>query len=133
MSRRVRRLAALALGFCLDQAIGDPQGWPHPVRLIGKQIEFEEKLVREHALSETSGHTEAACAGALGIRLGGPSRYFGKVVAKPEIGDDQRPVEAEDIVRANRLLYATAAIGLGASAVLSLVLQSGHGTSTRQR
>ena len=54
--------------------------------------------------SPNSAHTEAVCAGALGIRLAGPASYFGKMVEKPYIGDALRPVEDEDIVRANRLL-----------------------------
>jgi adenosylcobinamide-phosphate synthase len=58
--------------------------------------------------SPNSAQTEAACAGALGIRLAGPNRYGGKLEDKPWIGDDTRPVEAQDIVRANRLLYCTA-------------------------
>jgi len=57
--------------------------------------------------SPNSAHTEAACAGALHIRLGGDSFYFGELVSKPDIGDDDRAVETEDIRRANRLLYAT--------------------------
>jgi adenosylcobinamide-phosphate synthase len=62
---------------------------------------------RKHA-SPNSAQTEAACAGALGIRLAGPSRYGGEPEDKPYIGDDTRPVEADDIIRANRLLYGTA-------------------------
>jgi adenosylcobinamide-phosphate synthase len=61
----------------------------------------------KHA-SPNSAQTEAACAGALGIRLAGPARYGGELEDKPYIGDDTRPVEAEDIVRANKLLYGTA-------------------------
>ena len=61
----------------------------------------------KHA-SPNSAQTEAVCAGALGIRLAGNASYFGKIVEKPFIGDEKRPVEAEDIKRANRLLYATA-------------------------
>ena len=38
--------------------------------------------------------------------------YFGKVVKKPTIGDDIRPVEAEDIKRANHLMYLTSFLGL---------------------
>ncbi len=60
--------------------------------------------------SPNSAQTEAACAGALGVRLGGDSFYFGKLVHKPTIGDDLRPIEAEDIVRANRLLYWTSVV-----------------------
>lgn len=62
---------------------------------------------RNHA-SPNSAHTEAACAGALGIRLAGPASYFGREVKKPYIGDAGRAVEYEDIRRANRLLYGTA-------------------------
>lgn len=49
-----------------------------------------------------SAQTEAAMAGALGVRLAGPASYFGKVCDKPTIGDPLRPIEAEDILRAKR-------------------------------
>lgn len=62
--------------------------------------------------SPNSAHTEAACAGALHLQLGGNNYYFGKLVTKPTIGDDERPIEPEDIVRSNRLLMATARIFL---------------------
>ena len=62
---------------------------------------------RKHA-SPNSAHTEAVCAGALGICLAGDASYFGKIVKKPYIGDARRAVEYEDIVRTNRLLYITA-------------------------
>ncbi len=58
--------------------------------------------------SPNSAQTESACAGALGIQLAGDAYYFGELVKKPTIGDALRPVEAEDIVRVNRLLYSTA-------------------------
>lgn len=57
--------------------------------------------------SPNSAHTEAACAGALGVRLAGPNYYGGKLVEKPFIGAGGREVETQDIRRANRLLYAT--------------------------
>ena len=44
---------------------------------------------------------------ALEVLLAGDAVYFGKVVKKPTIGDDIRPVEAEDIKRANHLMYLT--------------------------
>lgn len=76
---------------------------------------------RKHA-SPNSAHTEAACAGALGVRLAGDASYFGKVVHKPTLGDPVRPVESEDIPRACRLMYAGARLLLLLFAVLSVWL-----------
>ena len=67
---------------------------------------------RKNHKSPNSAHTEAACAGALGVQLAGSNFYFGKLVEKPTIGDPLRPVEPGDIARANRLMYATAALAL---------------------
>jgi adenosylcobinamide-phosphate synthase len=64
---------------------------------------------RNHA-SPNSAQTEAVCAGALGIRLAGPLVYGGVLEDKPYIGDDRRPVRADDIILANRLLYTTAVL-----------------------
>lgn len=64
---------------------------------------------RNHA-SPNSAQTEAACAGALGIQLAGDAWYFGVLHHKKTIGDDLRPVEPEDIKRANQLLYATSVL-----------------------
>ena len=66
---------------------------------------------RCHA-SPNSAQTESACAGALGVRLAGPAWYFGQLHDKPAIGDDLRPVEAADILRADRMLYAASFLAL---------------------
>lgn len=58
---------------------------------------------KKHA-SPNSAHGEAACAGALGLRLAGDAWYFGKLHHKPWIGDETRPIEAADIGRACRLM-----------------------------
>ncbi len=78
------------------------------VRLDGRNAWRIFRRDRMNHKSPNSAQTEAACAGALHIRLGGDSYYFGQLVRKPTIGDDDRPVEPEDIRRANRLLSATA-------------------------
>ena len=64
---------------------------------------------RDHAnhLSPNCAWSESAAAGAMHIQLGGTHTYFGKVVEKPTIGDDDKPVEKRDILRANRLLYVS--------------------------
>ena len=77
---------------------------------------------RKNHKSPNSAHTEAACAGALHIQLGGPSYYFGQLIPKPTMGDALRPVELEDIPRANRLMYATALVSLVLCGLLPLAV-----------
>jgi len=67
---------------------------------------------RYNHLSPNSAMTESVAAGALNIQLGGGHFYFGKWVHKDTIGDDIRPVKAEDIVVTNNLLYMTAVLSL---------------------
>ena len=66
---------------------------------------------RKHA-SPNSAQTEAACAGALHLRLAGDAWYFGELHKKPYIGDDDRPIAPSDIRRANRLMYGTSVLML---------------------
>lgn len=79
---------------------------------------------RDHAnhLSPNCAWSEAAAAGAMRIRLGGTHTYFGKTVEKPTIGDADRAVEKEDILRANRLLYATAALMAAIIALAGVII-----------
>ena len=76
---------------------------------------------RRHA-SPNSAQTESACAGALGVQLAGPAYYFGQYYPKLTIGDALRPIEPEDILRANRMMYVESilalAIGLGLRVLL---------------
>ena len=66
---------------------------------------------RKHA-SPNAAQTEAVCAGALRVRLAGDAVYFGKLYKKEYLGDSLRPIEAEDIRRAGRLMYVTAVLML---------------------
>jgi adenosylcobinamide-phosphate synthase len=70
---------------------------------------------RRHA-SPNAGFPEAAFAGALAVRLGGPNRYHGQVVEKPFIGSEFPDATVADIPRACRLMRATtllaAALGM---------------------
>ncbi|MBL7072816.1 MAG: cobalamin biosynthesis protein CobD [Candidatus Omnitrophica bacterium] len=45
-------------------------------------------------LSPNSGISEAAMAGALGIKVGGESSYFGRIVQKPYIGEEKNVLQA---------------------------------------
>lgn len=62
--------------------------------------------------SPNSAQTESVCAGLMGLRLGGDAWYHGQLHKKKFIGDDLRPIQAEDIPAACRLLYGTAGLAL---------------------
>lgn len=66
---------------------------------------------RKHA-SPNSAQTESAMAGALEVQLAGDAYYEGKLEKKEFIGDPIRPIEPEDIKRANNLMYLTSILSL---------------------
>ena len=53
-------------------------------------------------LSPNSGYPEAALAGLLGCRFGGSHDYFGELVEKPYIGDQERELTYTDLTLAVR-------------------------------
>ena len=68
-------------------------------------IKFVWKYGNQHA-SPNSGYPEAALAGILNCRFGGPHNYFGQEVWKPYIGNKERLFTTADMrvaVRVNRL------------------------------
>ena len=68
-------------------------------------IKFVWKYGNQHA-SPNSGYPEAALAGILDCRFGGPHHYFGQEVWKPYIGNKERLFTTADMrvaVRINRL------------------------------
>ena len=67
---------------------------------------------RKNHKSPNCAFSEGAVAGALGIQLGGTNIYFGKEVYKPTIGDKNREIEIEDIVRTNKIMYVSSIISI---------------------
>ena len=65
-------------------------------------IRFVWKNGRRHA-SPNSGYPEAALAGILDCRFGGPHYYFGQLFDKPFIGDNDRPLTTADMKKAVRI------------------------------
>ncbi len=65
-------------------------------------LPFVRKYGRQH-LSPNSGHPEAALAGILDCRFGGPHNYFGEEVWKPFIGENDRLLTTDDMTRAIRI------------------------------
>ncbi|MFZ5453051.1 MAG: adenosylcobinamide-phosphate synthase CbiB [Thermodesulfobacteriota bacterium] len=78
-----------------------------------------------NAASPNAGWPEAAMAGALGVRLGGPSTYFGQVVQKPFIGDPRQPLAAPHHRQAIRVLYATSLMMAGITFIALLAGSAG--------
>jgi adenosylcobinamide-phosphate synthase len=63
---------------------------------------FVMRYGRRHA-SPNSGYPEAALAGILGCRFGGPHYYFGQLFDKPYIGEHERELTTADMKKAVRV------------------------------
>ena len=63
---------------------------------------FVRRYGRAHA-SPNSGYPEAALAGILDCRFGGPHDYFGEEVWKPYIGQNDSPLTTQDMEQAVRI------------------------------
>ncbi len=93
-----------ALGMIAAAYLGIGFDGPEAVRIWRRD--------RRNHSSPNSAQTESACAGALGVQLGGNAYYFGKLYEKPTMGDPKRAIEGEDINKACRLMYMTSIICL---------------------
>jgi len=72
--------------------------------------------------SPNSGYPEAAMAGALGIRLGGPGAYAGIPRLKPFIGEAINRLDKKHIEKSVHLMYCTTSFAvLGAAALMFLI------------
>jgi adenosylcobinamide-phosphate synthase len=63
---------------------------------------FVHQFRNQHA-SPNSGYPEAALAGIMNCRFGGPNTYHGKIVNKPYIGTNDRKIEHQEIIRVSRI------------------------------
>ena len=68
----------------------------------GKAIRYAAKFGHCHK-SPNAGYPEAAVAGILGCRFGGPNYYGGVLIEKPYIGDGQRRVTDQDLAKVVQL------------------------------
>lgn len=72
--------------------------------------------------SPNAGWPEAAFAGALGFRLGGPRSYDGDMVDLPSFGTGKADLVGSDILRALQLYRSTLNMLLGLSVVVALLV-----------
>ncbi len=112
------RLSGVLLGLCAPVAGGSPSAAFAVLR----------RDRRRHP-SPNAGHPEAATAGALGVVLGGPNRYQGRLEHRPELGAGGRVVEVDDVRRAVRLTRAAG----GLAAALSVSSLVGWSALQRRR
>jgi adenosylcobinamide-phosphate synthase len=70
--------------------------------------------------SPNAGVVEAAFAGALGVRLGGPTQYHHELQIRPTLGDGRRPT-ATDLRRAVTLSRAVQAAAVAVVTVVAIV------------
>jgi adenosylcobinamide-phosphate synthase len=103
------RLAALLTVLCAPLVGGSPAATWAAVRRDG----------RSHP-SPNAGRVEAAFAGALDVRLGGPLSYAGVEELRPVMGDGAAP-EPADVHRAVRLSWAVGIAALVACALVERV------------
>lgn len=75
-----------------------------------------------HHTSPNSGYPEAAMAGALGIMLGGPSRYGGRLVDKPTLGRPVTAIGVRHIIGAVRLMKVASLLALIIGVVISWMM-----------
>lgn len=103
------RLTAVLVALCAPVVGGSPVA----------TLRAWKRDARRHP-SPNAGVAEAAFAGALGVRLGGPTQYAHDLEIRPTLGDGPPP-QAADLRRAVRLSravqVAAAAVALGLSAV----------------
>lgn len=81
--------------------------------------------------SPNAGVAEASFAGALGVRLGGPTQYAHQLEIRPTLGDGRIP-EVVDVARAVRLSRAVQAGAAVVAVALSAACRSGRRASPRR-
>lgn len=112
------RLTGMAVVLCAPLVGGSPTGaWRAWRRDAGKHP------------SPNAGVAEASFAGALDIRLGGPTQYAHELEIRPTLGDGRVP-HVDDLARAVRLSRAVQI--LVAAVAVSVACRSGRRASARR-
>ena len=88
------------------------------VAFSGRGLRFVRRYGRAHA-SPNAGYPEAALAGILDLRFGGPLRYDGEIVEKSWIGENPREISATEIDAVTRINHAVCLVMVAAVTVLA--------------
>jgi len=84
-------------------------------------------------ISPNAGYPEAALAGILDVQFGGDHDYFGKIVTKPVIGQNPRPLNKGDLVKTihiNRAVEITMLVLVISSLIISDLSNGGQGVES---
>ena len=103
-------------------------------RLIGGSVPQAARTWRRDAArhpSPNAGVAEAAFAGALGVRLGGPTQYHYQLEIRPALGDGPAPGVA-DLRRAVRLSRLVQAAAVVLAVTLSAAVRTGRPACPRR-
>ncbi len=95
------------------------------IALLSKRPRHVLRLCQRDANADPSpnaGWSECAYAAALGVQMGGPNQYRGKLIVKPLLGEATRPITDEVIVEALALTRMSFLIGLTVGAVGLMVI-----------
>jgi adenosylcobinamide-phosphate synthase len=111
------RLTGVAVVVCAPLVGGSP----------GQALRAWRRDAAKHP-SPNAGVVEASFAGALGVRLGGPTQYAHELEIRPTLGDGRIP-EIDDLARAVRLSRAVQM--LAAAVAVSVACRSGRRASAR--
>jgi len=74
--------------------------------------------------SPNSGVPEAAMAGALGVRLGGPSMYGGVIVAKPYIGDIRNEDYLTAAGKTGNIVFTAAGLAVSVAVIILQIMRN---------
>jgi adenosylcobinamide-phosphate synthase len=83
-----------------------------------KLFSFVHQFRNQHA-SPNSGYPEAALAGIMNCRFGGPNTYHGKIVNKPYIGTNDRIIKHQEIIEVSRINHKTTLLTITIIALIS--------------
>jgi adenosylcobinamide-phosphate synthase len=108
------RVTALLVVMCAPVVGGSPAG----------AVRAWRRDAARHP-SPNAGVVEASFAGALGVRLGGPTQYAHQLEIRPTLGDGPPP-QVADLARAVRLSRAVQVVAAAVAVSLSAAVRSGR-------
>ncbi|MCB0948007.1 MAG: cobalamin biosynthesis protein [Mycobacterium sp.] len=108
------RLTGALVTLCAPVVGGSPAG----------AIRVWRRDARKHP-SPNAGVVEASFAGALGVRLGGPTQYAHELEIRPSLGDGRAPGVA-DLARAVRLSRAVQLLAAALAVAVSAACRNGR-------